>query len=409
MCDRVTSFYSQLTAVEKEKLCTYLRRRFDHQRASNRIGVVFDVLHNCILRCVGCGTNASYQATESAVSCAPSLKEIEAVFHKIDTYASETGKRVFINIGGGEPFLRADILEILEMAASFFGKENVGVDTNAVLSNAYDLLLKAMPYLSYVGVSINGLRDYHNWWANCGDYDAFSRSLHSVSELCKIDEFQRKIEVTSVATKRNLHELPQLIELLASYDVRNYSIHRAIPVGRMARHLDLLPNASDYLRLFVDSLVVSEKTGVNFHIHHSIEAIHAALLLGIDTYLYDHIGNPDALSSIGIDPECSIVFDPWCTTGRWKTLSAGNLLRNPKSLNEMISAPESVFQKTATATSFENKCNGCAEHCSGGSRIVAATSSLSRSACVEFTDLDLYTAMKAIDPACPLYCEKVEK
>lgn len=396
------SIYEQLSSDEMERLRKYLDSRFAKRRSANKIGVVFDILHSCILRCVGCGTNACYQATETPVACAPSLKEIELVFQKLRTFSDDTGKDIFVNIGGGEPFLRSDIVEIIQLASSYFGCDNVGVDTNAALEHSDSMIRSVMPYLSYVGVSINGLKEYHNWWAHC-DFDAFSRALHTVNSLCGTDEYRKKIEVTSVATKQNLNELPMLMELLAQGGVMNYSVHRAMAVGRMSLHPELIPDAADYLRLFVDLLTASETNGLNFHIHHSIESIHAALLLGIDTYAYDHIGNPDGLSSIGIDPECNVVFDPWCTAGIWKKLSAGNLLTSNQSISELIHAPNSVFEKAAACTSFSSKCNGCQVKCSGGSRIVAATNSLRGRNINNTSEEEIYTAMQTVDPACPLY------
>lgn len=403
MKESIKQFYASLSDDTKEELRLYLERRFATRNASPKVGVVFDVLHNCILRCKGCGTNATFSRDMQRISCAPTITQINKVFFKLKEYSYQTGKRIFVNIGGGEPFLRRDILDILQLAADYFGSENVGVDTNAALDNSEELLTEAMQYVSYIGTSINGLRDYHNWWAGNDDIDAFTRATTTVRNLCKDTAFSNKIEVTSVATKRNMAELPALMQFLADLGIKQYSVHRAIPVGRMALHQELIPDASDYLQLLISLIHSATNTGLNFHIHHSIESIHAALLLGMDTYLYDHIGNPDALSSIGIDPECNVVFDPWCTTGCWKQLSSGNLLTYSGTLDEMLHAPDSVFQKTAAFTSSNNRCNGCPMKCSGGSRIVAATHALCGRPNSSISVRDIYTAMQSVDPACPLY------
>lgn len=403
MQESIKQFYASLSDDIKEELRLYLERRFATRNASLKVGVVFDVLHNCILRCKGCGTNATFSRNMQRVSCTPTITQINKVFFKLKEYSYQTGKRIFVNIGGGEPFLRSDILDILQLAADYFGSENVGVDTNAAMDNSEQLLTEAMQYVSYIGTSINGLRDYHNWWAGNDDIDAFTRATTTVRNLCKDTAFSNKIEVTSVATKRNMAELPALMQLLAGLGIKQYSVHRAIPVGRMALHQELIPDASDYLQLLISLIHSATNTGLDFHIHHSIESIHAALLLGMDTYLYDHIGNPDALSSIGIDPECNVVFDPWCTTGCWKQLSSGNLLTYPGPLDEMLHAPDSVFQKTAAFTSSNNRCNGCSMKCSGGSRIVAATHELCGRPNSAISVQDIYAAMQAVDPACPLY------
>ena len=403
MQESIKQFYASLSDDTKEELRIYLERRFAARNASPKVGVVFDVLHNCILRCRGCGTNAAFSRDMQRVSCAPTITQISQVFSKLKEYSRQTGNRIFVNIGGGEPFLRRDILDILRLAAEYFGPENVGVDTNAAQEDSEQLLTEAMPFVSYIGTSINGLRDYHNWWAGNDDIDAFARAAATVRNLCKNPAFSGKIEVTSVATKKNMAELPALMQFLADLGIKQYSVHRAIPVGRMVLHQDLIPDASDYLHLLISLMHSAADTGLDFHMHHSIESIHAALLLGMDTYSYDRIGNPDALSSIGIDPECNVVFDPWCTTGCWKQLSSGNLLTFPGTLDEMLHAPDSVFEKTAAFTSSGNRCRGCPMKCSGGSRIVAATHELCGRPVGAVSVQDIYTVMQAVDPACPLY------
>lgn len=403
MQDSIKQFYDRLNDDTRKDLRVYLERRFEVRKTSPKVGVVFDVLHNCILKCKGCGTNAAFVNSMQRVSDIPTIDQIDTVFFKLKEYSKQTGKRIFLNIGGGEPFLRCDILDILQLAAEYFCPENVGVDTNATLDNSELLLSEASRYVSYIGTSINGLRDYHNWWAGNDDIDAFARATTTIRNLCTDPTLSRKIEVTSVATKKNMAELPSLMRFLADIGVKQYSVHRAIPVGRMAMHLDLIPDASDYLQLLISLIRTANSTGLDFHIHHSIESIHAALFLGIDTYLYEHIGNPDALSSIGVDPECNVVFDPWCTTGCWRQLSAGNLLTYPGTLDEMLRAPDSIFQKIAIYTSSENRCSGCKVKCSGGSRIVAATHELCGLAKNLVSAQDIYYAMQSVDPACPLY------
>lgn len=403
MQDYIRKFYSEFSDDEIKQLQIYLNKRFADRKSASKVGVVFDVLHNCVLKCKGCGTNAIFLQDMNRVSCIPTLEQIDKIFIKLTEYSEQTGKKIFLNIGGGEPFLRQDIIEILHLAAEYFGSENVGVDSNAVLKDAELFLSEAMQYVSYVGVSINGLKDYHNWWAGNNEIDAFTRSTTTVRNLCANPTFRKKIEVTSVATKKNMDELPSLMHFLSDIGVRSYSVHRAIPVGRMALNRELIPNAKDYLYLLVSLINSANSTGVDFHMHHSIESIHAAILLGVDTYLWDHIGNPDAHSSIGIGPDCNVVFDPWCTSGCWKQLSAGNILTSSSSLDEMIRAEDSVFQRTAKITSLNNRCNGCKVLCSGGSRIVAATHVLCEQPYKLISTEDIYSAMQAVDPACPLF------
>lgn len=399
------NFYSALSTEQMDMLKKHLMSRFEFRKSKREFGVVFDILHQCDLNCRGCGTNASFTNEKAVDVGKPSLKEIILVFEKIKNYADSRGVPVFINIGGGEPFLRRDILEILKMASEYFGVSGVGVDTNGTLDNSYELISSALEFVSYVGISINGLEEYHNWWAGNNKINAFQRSLSVVERLCQNTAIVGKIEVTSVASKKNISELPDLMDKLATKGVKNYSIHRAMPIGRMALHPELIPDANDYLKLLVTIIERSKSNGLAVHLHHSIESIHATLLMGLKTYVPDKIGNPDAGSSLGIEPEGHLVFDPWCTTGIWKTLSGGNIYEENADFSEILEGEGSgtIFDLANMYTAPHLRCRGCGYDCSGGSRIAAAANVLNSIKKDEITESHILDAMTQVDPSCPLF------
>jgi len=319
-------------------------------------------------------------------------------------YADSVGIPVFINIGGGEPFLRGDIVDVLKMASDIFTPIGVGVDTNGSLDNSYDLICQAIGYVSYVGISINGLEEYHNWWSGNSRINAFSRSMDTVRRLCENDLYRNKIEVTSVASKHNLEQLPVLMKQLKNIKVENYSIHRAIPVGRMTKMMDIIPDSQEYLDLLVSIIEKSKEIGLSVHLHHSIESIHKTLLLGLETYAPDKVGNPDIGSSLGIEPEGHLVFDPWCTTGIWKMLSSGNIYNDTTDFASLLDSNKgTIFDMSKTFTAPHLRCDGCDYPCSGGSRIASAAYALGDIRDSDIKLSDILNAMTAVDPACPLF------
>jgi MoaA/NifB/PqqE/SkfB family radical SAM enzyme len=396
--------YDKYTPVQIDALKEHFLSRFEYRTNKKIFGVVYDIIHQCDLNCRGCGTNATFTPEKSIDVTMPSLNEIRNAFKKIKAYADSNNLPVFINIGGGEPFLRRDIHDILKEASDFFGVSGVGVDTNGTLDNSYELITSVLDYVSYVGISINGLEDYHNWWAGNNKINAFNHSINVVERLCSDSQNAKKIEVTSVATKKNIDELPDLMDILVGIGVRNYSIHRAMSVGRMAYNLDIVPDADDYLHLLVSMVEKSRINGLKVHLHHSIESIHATLLLGLNTYAPDKIGDPDAGSSLGIEPEGQLVFDPWCTTGIWKRLSGGNIYEDTTDFTRILENESgTVFDLAKMYTAPHLRCQGCSQNCSGGSRIAAAATRLSVLDESMISDSDILSAMTAIDPACPLF------
>lgn len=395
----MNKLYNNLPNHDLELLERHLKGRFLNTEPDSRFSIVFDISKDCNLRCVGCGTNAVYHGFSPAEHMT-SFCDIECVLRKCREYADETKKQVFINFGGGEPFLRNDIVQIIKMASDYFGAENVGIDTNGTLDQSYELIGKVMPYLSYVGISVNGLENYHNWWANVQLFPAYQRTMRLIEELCKNEKMRTKIEVTTVATKKNLPGIIPLIKKLHSIGVQNYSVHRAIPVGRMSIHQDIIPSAKEYFTLLLKMLRFQEANHFNVHLHHSIESIFAAKLFGINTYS-EKLGTPNRISSVGIGPNGDLLFDPWCTTGIWKTLSWGNIIRDDRKLVNIIQDTRYLDLKDFTRK--ENRCHGCEVNCSGGSRIVAAATALYNLRNANPTPDILLEALKSIDPACPDY------
>lgn len=401
LTQEIDKYISQMSKEQQDKLNRYLLDRCDNSNRKRKFNVVFDLLHQCDIACRGCGTNACKVEEQSIVDNFLKYEDVILILKKIKTFAEENELDVFINFGGGEPFLRDDIIDILKKGAELFGASSIGIDTNASLDSSYEKLCTAMNYVGYVGVSINGLHDYHNWWANNSKIDAFLKATETVKKLCEIPQYAKKIEVTTVVTKRNMDSIPELMKYLKTLNVRNYSLHRPIPVGRMKHYFEtLIPSSIEYFKLLIDVVEHSTILDMNAHMHHSIEGIYGSLIAGIDTYYDDNFANTNYRSSIGIEPNGDVVVDPWCTVGFWNQLKFGNILENDVEIKDLFNAKGSLLSKLRKAISKTKRCNGCKQNCSGGSRVVAAASKLY--GMNDDIDLDaILKAMEAVDPACP--------
>lgn len=155
-------------------VCRHLKRRYSETGETNKLNIVFDLLHRCNLQCLGCGTNAHIN---KEVNDEIPIESVRLILDKIDLYAKRHSLPVSIVYGGGEPFLHKNICEIIKYTSDKFGSENVGVDTNGALPQSYEMLEKAMPYLGYIGVSSNTFQDvylryaYKNLLNICDNYE----------------------------------------------------------------------------------------------------------------------------------------------------------------------------------------------------------------------------------------------
>lgn len=399
------TLYDFLSDDQISILERHLQSRFANNNRKEKFNVVFDLLHQCDINCVGCGTNAiCINDIHKIENPELTFEDIEKILFKIRCYADKTNKEVFINFGGGEPFLRNDIIQILKRAYELFGVNGVGIDTNASLKDSYELIRQAVPYVSYIGVSINGLHDYHNWWANNHSFDAYRRATGVIQRLCEEPDIAyKKLEVTTVATTKNIDTIPKLMEELSAMGVRNYSVHRAIPVGRMEKlKTNIIPSWKQYLILMLNMIEKSKEIDMNAHLHHSIEGIHGTLMCGINTMVEKKMIDKNQRSSIGIEPDGELTIDPWCTVGYWKNLSLGNILRDSKEIEELFSENQEKITAIQRCYAADYRCGGCNERCSGGNRIVAASTFLKEMK-KGYSIETIYQAFSKKDPACPLY------
>lgn len=400
--DAIETVRKALPEEKLDKVCKYLRKRCSVKKTERRLNIVFDLLHDCDISCIGCGTNARCVGSKDEVRPDLSYDDVITILNKIKEYSDKNHLKVFINYGGGEPFWRDDLEKIVKYTYELFGDKSVGIDTNATLPGTYERLMDIIGYIDYLGISINGLHDYHNWWANNKSIDPYELATGVVRKICGTEAARNKLEITSVATAVNRHELPQLMHELKKMGVKNYSIHRAIPVGRLSRRAsELVPSWRDYLELLADVVEAADDLNMHAHIHHSIEAIYGNLLCGLDTLFEDDLVSTNYRSSLGIEQSGELVIDPWCTTGYWKELSLGNLLQEDHSIEMILEQNSKKLNLIRESYNSENRCCGCERKCAGGSRIVAAVSYM-MSVPQKADRGNLYEALREIDPACPL-------
>lgn len=389
--EKIKLFYGNFSIDQIETVKEYFSKR-SKSRDKEYFKIVFDISSSCNLNCRGCGTSA-FKISEHSDNGFTSFKDISDILQKINKFSEKCNVKPFIYLGGGEPLLHPEIVPIVKMASEFF-ERNVGVDTNATANGAFNTIVELLPYLSYVGISLNGVKEYHNWWTKTED--SYEKTIEVIKKLCR-EGLSEHFEVTSIATKKNIDDYEKFVRLLKEIGVVNFSIHRAMPVGRMLTLMDFVPNNIQYFKLLC-FVANNAKDDFNIHLHHSIEELHAALLLD-EVNEYNKLGNLERSSAISINFDGNVYFDPWCTSGCWRNLNAGNLLK-ANSLEELLDKKKTQFYVACQSVMSKDRCNSCQIHCSGGSRVAAASNAIFMSKSVEPLE-----ELLAIDPACPLYEE----
>lgn len=184
------------------------------------IEVGFELLPYCNLRCVHCYSNAGPDQPRIGLS----LRKIEALYDEL------VDLQVFkIYLGGGEPFARRDILDIIQLAVQ--RSLAVTISTNGALltERRLDALRSVPPAL--IQVSLDGAcARTHDGIRGIGSFDKAVRALQLLvrAGLCTA--------IGTVACQSNYREIPDMLRLTLNLGVSSFHLMGLQPAGRAFSH-----------------------------------------------------------------------------------------------------------------------------------------------------------------------------
>lgn len=360
-------------------IAKYLEQRYANKSRDETLSIVFDITQYCNLRCNFCGTNALY-TDKSNIKC-DDREEIISCLHSLYDFALEKHLNVNLFLGGGEPFLRSDTFEILKYAASLFGADNINIDTNGLFPNSTQVIEKALNY-STIGISVNN------------DFNEQKRKL--LRKICSDTTNRDRIEVTTVALKQSVDTIPMLMKEISLYNVKRFSVHRAMPFGRLKT--EMIPSAEEYRRLFVTLIQLSEECQIDFHMHHSIEHIYASLLniKAPSQTICIVVGDTMVTipKNVRIDKNGTIYISSWGNGRFWNQFSLFNVFNQ-----ELMFDCKDEKDLVKRFLSPNNRCSRCDEaFCRGGDRMAAMAQGMSNHLNANNAD---DVCFDYVDMACP--------
>lgn len=187
--------------------------------------VSWEATRRCNLRCVHCGSPS--EEVDHAAEL--STDEVIQAFEQI---AQDFDMRQFrhINITGGEPFVREDLIPILRHLSRHPPFRNIDIQTNGIfLANAPEIFAELRQCgVTGLGISIDGLQATH---------DAFRRKEGGFESACRAAQLAVRegfvVTVSTVAHAKNFVELPQLFSLVRQ-EIRP-RVFRLMPIDPIGR------------------------------------------------------------------------------------------------------------------------------------------------------------------------------
>ena len=181
--------------------------------------VVWNVGQRCNLKCVHCYSQSQDRSYSGELTTAEGERLIEDL--------GKFGSPVIL-FSGGEPLLRDDLLELAERA--------IGRGLRAVISTNGTLIDKAIAGklkrigLSYVGVSLDGMRETHDRFR--GVKGAFDSALKGI-RACQ--EAGIKVGLRFTMNRRNAMDIPLIFDLLEEENIPRVCFYHLVYSGRGSR------------------------------------------------------------------------------------------------------------------------------------------------------------------------------
>lgn len=189
--------------------------------SSNNYSATVDITTRCNLRCKHCRTES--------VDYDLSLEQVEIIAQKL---AHPQRRIVFLS--GGEPLIRKDIVQIVKIFKKYI--PCVCINTNSLLltEELLDQLIEAG--LNYIQVSLDGLKETHDYMRGTGNFDK------AIDKLRMINQKDIKLHISCCISLLNIDTMYDFAkELLVnqgiSVDILGFK--RFIPKNQMAGKYNL--------------------------------------------------------------------------------------------------------------------------------------------------------------------------
>lgn len=215
-------------AVEPSDVLRYNRRSGDlpshllQFSADKKPVVVWNMTRRCNLKCVHCYSNSADIEYPDELTTEEGKKLIDDL--------AAFGSPVIL-FSGGEPLMRRDLFELAQYATD--KKMRAVISTNGTLITK-DIAARLQKIgLSYVGVSLDGLKKTHDRFR--GKKGAFAEAMEGIRN-CR--DAGIKVGIRFTVNKKNLADVPDMFDLLRKEKIERLCFYHLVYAGRGSRLRD---------------------------------------------------------------------------------------------------------------------------------------------------------------------------
>ena len=314
------------------------------------------ITERCNLRCIHC-----YQEHYSIRSELP-LDQLKKIADGVILALKKWKKKGRIALTGGEPFLKKELFSLMNYLEQSKDVWKIGILTNGILiDEKISDRLKTFQKLHYVQISLDGASEEANDFIR--GKGSYNKALNSFRILHK-----KGINTRLMFTvhKRNLQEVPSLIDLAIKEKVDTLTIERFVPEGKGAECKNWLLTKEEIHKLFQ---YVSHRADIEYQKGTPLKILkYRTLWANINPERAEATNVPleidlGGMCSIGID-SLTILPDGTVLPCRRLPIPIGNL---KKDSIFKIWYTSDLLWKIRNKNNLKGKCKGCdlIPRCSG--------------------------------------------
>ncbi|MGC8685929.1 MAG: TIGR04053 family radical SAM/SPASM domain-containing protein [Thermoplasmata archaeon] len=196
--------------------------------SDNPLIIFYEVTRACMLSCRHCRANAQKARNPLELN----INEIEKLAKNLSKFDKP---KPMIIITGGDPLMREDIFQILEI----FNRENFNVSisfsgTKLATDEKLEIISKMV---RNVAISIDGSNEnIHDNFRNVKG--TFKTSIDILYKL----QGKTSLQVNTTVGKHNIMDLSNILKLVQSFNIKSWDLFFIVPTGRATSDLSLNPN-----------------------------------------------------------------------------------------------------------------------------------------------------------------------
>jgi radical SAM protein with 4Fe4S-binding SPASM domain len=313
------------------------------------------ITSRCNLRCAHCYQNAGH---ENELGMEGWRTILHQYLELLSVWRDTTGRWIagHITVTGGDPFMRPDFMDLLQLLAAHRRDFSFAILTNGTrIDDAVARRLKNLGP-TYVQVSLEGSRQVHDEIRGKGNHD---RTVEAIQCLLRAGLYT---SISFTAHRDNVHTFPEVALLGRHLRVSRIWSDRLIPYGSAAAMKERLLAPEEVKHHFESMYGLRRKEGLLRFFRKDRIVLNRAL-----QFL---VGGGRPYSCLAGDRLVTVMPDGDLLPCRRMPVAVGNLLRSPLAKLYYTSA---FFLKLRDRSVLDAPCRRCAhgERCRGGLRCLS--------------------------------------